>query len=156
MHNLLNRSSRRSLPEYPAYQTPEGINTLRRVLTAYSWKDPELGYCQAMNIVASALLIYMSEEQTFWTLSVLCDRMLPGYYSTSMYGAILDQMIFEQFVEKTMVLLYDHFKTADIQLSVACLPWFLSLYINSMPLIFAYRVLDIFFMDGPKILFQIG
>ncbi|CAG8533205.1 11288_t:CDS:2 [Paraglomus occultum] len=146
----------RSLPEYPAYQTPEGINTLRRVLTAYSWKDPELGYCQAMNIVASALLIYMSEEQTFWTLSILCDRMLPGYYSTSMYGAILDQMIFEQFVEKTMTILYEHFKNADIQLSVACLPWFLSLYINSMPLIFAYRVLDIFFMDGPKILFQIG
>ena len=156
MHNLLNRSSRRSLPEYPAYQTPEGINTLRRVLTAYSWKDPELGYCQAMNIVASALLIYMSEEQTFWTLSILCDRMLPGYYSTSMYGAILDQMIFEQFVEKTMAILYEHFKNADIQLSVACLPWFLSLYINSMPLNFAYRVLDIFFMDGPKILFQIG
>ncbi len=22
----------------------------------------------------------MSEEQAFWTLSVLCDRMLPGYY----------------------------------------------------------------------------
>ncbi|CAG8579651.1 6608_t:CDS:10, partial [Ambispora gerdemannii] len=145
----------RSLPEYPAYQSPEGIDTLRRVLTAYSWKDPELGYCQAMNIVASALLIYMSEEQTFWTLSVLCDRMLPGYYSTSMYGAILDQIIFEHYVQKTMPILHEHLRKYDIQLSVACLPWFLSLYINSMPLLFAYRVLDCFFMEGPRSSLQI-
>ncbi|CAG8711598.1 20681_t:CDS:10 [Dentiscutata erythropus] len=146
----------RSLPEYPAYQSPEGINRLRRVLTAYSWKDPELGYCQAMNIVASAILIYMSEEQAFWILSVLCDRMLPGYYSTSMYGAILDQMIFEHYVQSKMSILYDHFQKVDIQLSVACLPWFLSLYINSMPLLFAFRILDCFFMEGPRVLFQIG
>ncbi|CAG8518956.1 15115_t:CDS:10 [Funneliformis mosseae] len=113
----------RSLPEYTAYQTKEGINTLRRVLTAYSWKDPELGYCQAMNIVTSAILIYMSEEQAFWILSVLCDRMLPGYYSTSMYGAILDQLIFEHYVQNKMPVLYEHFQNVDVQLSVAYLPW---------------------------------
>ncbi|KAI8637470.1 rab-GTPase-TBC domain-containing protein [Parasitella parasitica] len=146
----------RSLPEYKAYQHPEGINSLRRVLSAYSWKDPELGYCQAMNIVTSAILIYMSEEQAFFTLSVLCDDLLPGYYSTSMYGALLDQIIFEHLLDKTMPKLHAHFKETDIQLSVACLPWFLSLYINSMPLLFAFRVLDCFFMEGPKILFQIG
>ncbi|KAI8069912.1 rab-GTPase-TBC domain-containing protein [Gongronella butleri] len=146
----------RSLPEYSAYQSDQGIDSLRRVLSAYSWKDPELGYCQAMNIVTSAILIYMSEEQAFFTLSVLCDDMLPGYYSTSMYGALLDQIIFEHLLETTMPILHTHFKKRDIQLSVACLPWFLSLYINSMPLLLAFRVLDCFFMDGPKVLFQIG
>ncbi|CAG8504045.1 29156_t:CDS:10 [Gigaspora margarita] len=138
----------RSLPEYPAYQKPEGINRLRRVLTAYSWKDPELGYCQAMNIVVSALLIYMSEEQAFWILSVLCDKMLPGYYSTSMYGAILDQKIFDHYVQMKMPSLYSHFQSVDVQLTVACFPWFLSLYINSMPLNYAFRVLDCFFMEA--------
>ncbi|KAG6017200.1 hypothetical protein E4U43_002118 [Claviceps pusilla] len=146
----------RSLPEYPGFQSEEGISRLRRVLTAYSWLNPDVGYCQAMNIVVAALLIYMSEAQAFFLLSSLCDRLVPGYYSTTMYGTLLDQKVFESLVERTMPVLWEHLVKNDIQLSVVSLPWFLSLYINSMPLIFAFRVLDVFFVEGPKVLFQVG
>ncbi|EFY93027.1 GTPase activating protein (GAP) [Metarhizium acridum] len=146
----------RSLPEYPGFQSEEGIGRLRRVLTAYSWVNPDVGYCQAMNIVVAALLIYMSEAQAFFLLSSLCDRLVPGYYSTTMYGTLLDQKVFESLVERTMPILWEHLVKSDVQLSVVSLPWFLSLYINSMPLIFAFRVLDVFFVEGPKVLFQVG
>lgn len=146
----------RSLPEYPGFQSVEGIDRLRRVLTAYSWTNAEVGYCQAMNIVVAALLIYMSEAQAYFLLSALCDRLLPGYYSQTMYGTLLDQRVFESLVEKTMPILWDHLVKSDVQLSVVSLPWFLSLYINSMPLVFAFRVLDVFFLEGPKVLFQVG
>lgn len=161
----------RSLPEYPGFQSEEGIGRLRRVLTAYSWTNIEVGYCQAMNIVVAALLMYdlfsscleyidqrryMSESQAFFLLSVLCDRLLPGYYSITMYGTLLDQRVFESLVEKTMPILWEHLVKSDVQLSVVSLPWFLSLYINSMPLVFAFRVLDVFFLEGPKVLFQVG
>ncbi|KFA48645.1 hypothetical protein S40293_04536 [Stachybotrys chartarum IBT 40293] len=146
----------RSLPEYPGFQSEDGIGRLRRVLTAYSWVNADVGYCQAMNIVVAALLIYMSETQAFYLLSTLCDRLVPGYYSTTMYGTLLDQKVFESLVEKTMPILWEHLVKSDVQLSVVSLPWFLSLYINSMPLVFAFRVLDVFFVEGPKVLFQVG
>lgn len=146
----------RSLPEYAGYQDERGIGRLRRVLTAYSWTNEEVGYCQAMNIVVAAILIYTSEAQAFFLLSALCDRMIPGYYSKDMYGTLLDQKVFESLVEKTMPVLWEHLVKSDVNLSVVSLPWFLSLYINSMPLVFAFRVLDVFFLEGPKVLFQIG
>ncbi|EKM50087.1 uncharacterized protein PHACADRAFT_105336 [Phanerochaete carnosa HHB-10118-sp] len=146
----------RSLPEYSAYQSEEGITALRRVLQAYSFKNPETGYCQAMNILAAAILIYMSEEQAFWLLEVICDRLLPGYYSPSMHGTLLDQRVFESLVHRCLPIIYDHFTTVDVQLSVASLPWFLSLFINSMPMVFAFRIIDCFFCMGPKVLFQVG
>ncbi len=146
----------RSLPEYLGFQSQDGIDQLRRVLTAYSWVNTDVGYCQAMNIVVAALLIYMSESQAFFLLSALCDRLVPGYYSTTMYGTLLDHKVFEGLVEKTMPILWEHLVKSDVQLSVVSLPWFLSLYVNSMPLVFAFRVLDVFFVEGPKVLFQVG
>lgn len=146
----------RSLPEYAAFQSPEGIETLRRVLVAYSWKNRELGYCQAMNIVVAALLIYMSEEQCFWLLDTLCERLLPGYYTQSMAGTLLDQKVFENLVQTTMPILHEHFSKHDMQLSVVTLPWLLSLYINSMPMVFAFRIVDCFMAFGSRVLFQVG
>src|SRR5271154_4591822 len=98
----------------------------------------------------------MTEEEAFWQLSVLCDTLLPGYYSTTMYGTLLDQRVFESLVEKTMPILHEHFQKTDIQLSVVSLPWFLSLFINSMPLDKAMRVLDVFFSEGIRVLFQVA
>ncbi|CCH61120.1 hypothetical protein TBLA_0E00590 [Henningerozyma blattae CBS 6284] len=146
----------RSLPEYTAYQKEEGISRLRNVLTAYSWKNPDVGYCQAMNIVAAGLLIFMTEEQAFWCLTTLCENFVPGYYSKTMYGTLLDQKVFETLVSERLPELWDHIEANDIQLSVVSLPWFLSLFFTSMPLEFAFRIMDIFFMNGYRTLFQVS
>lgn len=73
-----------------------------------------------------------------------------------MYGTLLDQKVFEAFVDEKLPVLWEYIVKHDIQLSIISLPWFLSLFFTSMPLEYAVRIMDIFFMNGPKSLFQVA
>lgn len=91
--------------------------------------------CSTESNIANSCFSYMSEEQAFWLLEVLCDRLLPGYYSPSMHGTLLDQKVFESLVQRCLPMIHDHFQVVDVQLSVASLPWFLSLYVQVIRII---------------------
>ncbi|KDN45627.1 hypothetical protein RSAG8_04711, partial [Rhizoctonia solani AG-8 WAC10335] len=51
-----------------------GVAKLRKVLQAYSWRNPEIGYCQGMNLIASTLLlVFSNEEDAFWVLTCIIE-----------------------------------------------------------------------------------
>ncbi|XP_041940213.1 TBC1 domain family member 8 [Alosa sapidissima] len=151
----IERDLHRSLPEHPAFQSESGINALRRVLRAYAHHNTHIGYCQSMNILASVLLLYAKEEEAFWLLVTVCERMLPDYFNRQVIGAQVDQSVFEELLRERVpelcVSVPDVCALASVSLS-----WFLTLFLSALPLASGVCVLDAFFCRGARVIFQLA
>lgn len=108
-----------------------------------------------MNIVASVLLIYCSEEEAFWLLATLCENLLPDYYNTRVIGAVVDQGILDNLIQKYLPSL--HMKLVELgMINMISLSWFLTIFLCVMPYESAVNVVDCFFYDGAKVIFQVA
>ncbi|KAJ3062997.1 hypothetical protein HDU99_005020, partial [Rhizoclosmatium hyalinum] len=152
----IEKDVRRSLPEHPAYQSKIGIDALRRVLTSYSWRNLTIGYAQALNIISAVLLLYMKEEDAFWVLCGIVERILPDHYTKTLVGSVIDQSVFTALVKTHLPNLAAHMDKLYMDLSTISVPWFVCLFLNNVSLSVAIKILDGFLLDGPKFLFWIA
>ena len=75
----------RTMTDHIYFRPPgrSGQEALTRVLRAYAALNPQLGYTQGMSSYAAVLLLYMTEEDAFWTFATLMDRCtLEGLFTT--------------------------------------------------------------------------
>ncbi|CAG8545398.1 14057_t:CDS:2 [Dentiscutata erythropus] len=144
------------------------IQSLRRVLTAFALHSPHIGYCQSLNYIVGILLLFMEEEKAFWMLVTIVHDYLPeNMYDVTMEGSNVDQAVLMSLIMRKMPDIWNKMNggaNIDIEKSDGNMPtitlvtshWFLTLYINILPIETLLRVWDCFFYEGNKILFRVA
>ncbi|KAF0694366.1 Aste57867_14777 [Aphanomyces stellatus] len=147
----------RTYPEHAYFQQEKGKQELTNVLVAYSVHNATIGYCQSMNFLVGILLLFLTEEESFWLLCVMMEHYLPTEnYSRSMLGSQVDQVVFKRLVNLQLPHLGRAFEDAGIEIELVTLQWFLCVFVCTLPLETALRVWDYMFLHGEEVLFSVA
>lgn len=150
----------RTLTDNIFFRKGPGVQKLNEVLLAYSRRNPEVGYCQGMNLItANLLLIAPSAEEAFWILACMIEKILPpGYYDHSLLASRADQQVLRGYVAEVLPRLSAHFDDLGIALETMTFQWFLSVFTDCLSAEALFRVWDVVFCfgDGSTFLFQVA
>ncbi|KAL1741905.1 rab-GTPase-TBC domain-containing protein [Schizophyllum fasciatum] len=135
-----------------------GVEKLRRVLIAYSRRNAAVGYCQGMNLITSTLLlVYGDEEDAFWVLAAIIERLLPDdFFSPSLLPSRACPMVLMDYVQEQLPRLHAHLLDLGIDLPAICFSWFLSLFTDCLPVETLFRLWDVFMVNGLDVLFRVA
>jgi len=110
-----------------------------------------------MGVICATLLLLFEEEDAFWMMCSIVEDLLPGqYYSVSLFGVQVDIRVFRYLIQQYLPNIHKLFNEHDIDLTLICFQWFLTLYSNVYHTKFIFHLWDYFFLYGSIILFQIG
>lgn len=136
---------RRTLTDNVFFRKGPGVSKLREVLVAYSRRNPEVGYCQGMNLIAgSLLLITPTAEDAFWILASMIEVILPQhYYDHGLMASRADQVVLRGYISQVLPKLSAHLDALGIELEALTFQWFLSVFTDCLSAEALYRVWDV-------------
>jgi hypothetical protein len=146
----------RTYPEHAFFQSEAGTELLRRILVAYSLRNPSLGYCQGMNFLAGFLLLWLQEEQAFWMLVYLVEDVLLDYFGRSMIGSLVDTKVFLDLLQRSLPKLFSRLQSQGFPFSAITTNWLCCVFVNFLPKKVALRVWDCVFAEGVHVMFLVA
>ncbi|KAL2362165.1 hypothetical protein RJZ56_004955 [Blastomyces dermatitidis] len=137
----------RTLTDNVFFRKGPGVEKLNEVLLAYSRRNPDVGYCQGMNLITGSLLLIMpTAEDAFWILASLIENILPAhYYDHGLLASRADQQILRQYVAEILPKLSAHLDELGIELEALTFQWFLSAFTDCLSAEALFRVWDVVF-----------
>eukprot|EP00051_Salpingoeca_urceolata_P029413 m.6731 g.6731 ORF g.6731 m.6731 type:complete len:893 (-) comp2717_c0_seq2:124-2802(-) len=133
----------------------KGVQKLGRILTAFSWFNPRVGYCQGLNRIAGFALFFLEEEDAFWCFVALVETVLtPDYFVDPLIAAHADQAIFKYLLDMELPALSARMKEQDFDIEATSFHWFFGLFVSILPCEVVVRIWDSLLHEGRDVLFR--
>ncbi|RAL17035.1 TBC domain-containing protein [Aspergillus homomorphus CBS 101889] len=135
----------RTLTDNVFFRKGPGVAKLKEVLLAYSRRNPEVGYCQGMNLIAASLLLVTpTAEDAFWLLASMIEVILPEhYYDHNLLASRADQAVLRRYISEVLPKLSAHLEDLNVELEALTFQWFLSVFTDCLSAEALYRVWDV-------------
>jgi hypothetical protein len=147
----LNRSN-----PYSSYlKKQKNLDSLYNILKALAIEDPELGYCQGMNILAANFLLISdgNEYEAFNLLRFLFKHLeLREFFLNGFPKLIMYIFILNEFIKDNMPKLFAKIIELDIPEETWIFKWLQTLYNLTLPLSITIRLLDCIICFGLEFL----
>eukprot|EP00276_Gloeochaete_wittrockiana_P008073 CAMPEP_0184645472 /NCGR_PEP_ID=MMETSP0308-20130426/1960_1 /TAXON_ID=38269 /ORGANISM="Gloeochaete witrockiana, Strain SAG 46.84" /LENGTH=431 /DNA_ID=CAMNT_0027074511 /DNA_START=202 /DNA_END=1496 /DNA_ORIENTATION=+ len=147
----------RTFPNNRSFQNR--IPLLQRTLLAYALHNPRVGYCQGLNFIVGHILLVndsVNEEQAFWLLATLVERVLPSnFFTPGMLDLLAYQHVAVQLVHERLPALSAHLDALGVPLTNIFTKWFVALFVTSLPPETALRIWDAMFLEGSEVLVRV-
>lgn len=130
------------------------LASLKRILLAYSARNPNLGYCQGMNyIVMVFLLLGFDDMVAFAGLCFFVEMVCPGYHEPGLEGFLRDVTVLDVFLTTFLPGIAHTLEMFDVPLDILVMEHFLSLTSRSLSFGATLRFWDLFMVEGTPALF---
>lgn len=154
----IERSLSRTMPNNICFwkKNGTGVDALRRVLKAVAFIYPDLGFCEGMGVIVATLLLFCSEETTFWMMTALIEDILPpNYYSQTLLGVQADERATRHLMKSHVPDLNKILDELDVEVSLVTVNWLLTLFASVFPTRTLLRVWDFVFYTGSVSIFRV-
>ena len=156
--NLIDLDIERTFPYMGVFKKDSQLGeNLREILRIFVVSRPDIGYVQGLSYIAATLLLQMDKFQAFVCFMniILSPNILPFY--------LLDEQkikkrldLFNDIFQINLPELYEHFKESEILPEHYLLEWFMTLYTRNIFIDLAFRIWDIYMIEGILALYKVA
>ncbi|KYQ93991.1 regulator of chromosome condensation domain-containing protein [Tieghemostelium lacteum] len=128
---------------------------LQRILMSFVNYLPDIGYVQGMSYLGAIFLLHMDEYQSWVSLCNLIEnqKFLQSLFQLDMKKVDKYLVCFQEMFLNSNQKLYNHFEAIGLIPQYYLIQWWLTVFVQSVPLNVAIRIWDCFVSEGYIFLF---